>query len=118
MPRKAWDSRPGAAGLVGDGIDNNNNGGIDEGVIKRMEMVVDRRRRPVKVRRTISTVVRDVAWDPVNQAAEPGLQSFPDRDSTGTAYPITPPDCLESARRLFVSLTLEKADPRTPEARP
>ena len=106
---------PGAAGLVGDGIDNNNNGVIDEGVIKRMETVYTVSPTPTIVRRTVSIVVRDVAWDPFNNA--PSLVFIvPNTDSTGTLYQVLPPPATawDSLKRIFVSVTLEKADPQHP----
>jgi Tfp pilus assembly protein PilE len=93
-------------GLFPDGKDNNWNNVTDEGVIKKIETWYDI--AGAVIRRTQSIVCRDVQWDAVNN--RPGLVfSVPGADAGGTAY------AAGSEKRLFVSLTIEKADPRYPK---
>ena len=84
--------------LVPDGIDNNGNGVIDEGVIKKLETWRDT--SGVVQKRTYSTVCRDVK-----------SLSFcvPTRDLTGTAFNPNP------LKIITVSVTLEITDPRYPK---
>lgn len=93
----------GPGGFRATGTDRNGNGVRDEGVVKRLETTYDVNGNVLK--RTVSTVLRDVQWDAANN--RPALVfCVPGADPAGTAYPSG------AERRLFVSVTLERADPQ------
>ncbi len=106
-------NQPGYAnGLAPDRIDNNKNGVTDEGVIKRMETTFDVNGNAIS--RKLSTVLRDVAWDPFNNpgaaaGAPNGAPSFVwmffASDYQGNLY-------NGAVKRIFVTITLEKQDPQ------
>jgi len=102
----------GPGSLKADGVDNNGNGVIDEGVIRRMETTYDVNNNVIK--RSMTTVLRDVQYIPnVNpNLSRPGLVfCIPNADSSGKLYPSG------EEKRLFVSVTMERADPQNPTNR-
>lgn len=106
---------PGCAnGLGPDGLDNNANGVKDEGVIKRLETTFDINGNAIS--RKMSTVVRDVAWDPNNNPGGSAILGLPkgapsfvwmvySTDVNGLTY-------NGANKRIYVTLTLEKQDPQ------
>lgn len=90
-----------------DGIDNNNNGVIDECVIRKLETWYDPNAVDTPLQRTLSTVCRDVQWDPVTR--RPRLVFLmPNADAGGAVY------SAGEQNRVFVLLTLERQDPKFP----
>jgi len=96
----------GPGGFKADGLDNNNNGVVDEGVVKKLETTYDVNGNVIT--RKISTVLRDVQWDAVNN--RPALVfCIPGADPAGTVYPGG------AEKRLFMSVIMERADPQNPK---
>lgn len=96
----------GPNGFAPNGIDDNGNGLIDEGVIKKIESWYDT--AGVLIRRTQSVVARDVKYD--NVAGIGCLKfSVPNQDAVGQPY------APGAEKSIQVSLTLQKRDPRYPK---
>lgn len=97
-------------GYMPDGVDNNRDGVIDEGCIRRMETVYDK--SGVVIQRNYSTPLRNVAWDTANNRPS-FLFMIPSVDPAGQ-----PQLAAGSQKRIFVALTMVKADPRDPRKAP
>ncbi|MBV8881193.1 MAG: type II secretion system protein [Planctomycetaceae bacterium] len=99
------------SGYVADRVDNNKNGVVDEGVIKKMETwfnndgTVDRR--------VITTVCRDVTALQFSISGWPDFVNQKPLDPIKGAVPANAYKVL-AEKNIMISITIKKADPRYP----
>lgn len=99
----------GPNGYIPNGVDDNGNGLVDEGLVRKIESWYDANGNlDIKLGRKISTLVRHVKFD-----AKDGLGGLKftvlSSDATGKTY------TAGSSKSIQVSLTLQKRDPRFPK---
>jgi Tfp pilus assembly protein PilE len=96
-----------------DGVDNNKNGVIDEGVIKRMETTYDT--SGLLVNRTVSVVCRDVqiAGPPTAPPATwvAGKAKIGLTFAVFPSAPAVPPALSQKPNQMMVTVTMERPDP-------
>jgi hypothetical protein len=101
-----------AQGYAPDGLDNNKNGIVDEGVIRRMETTFET--SGIRKSRTVTTVCHDVQI--AGPSAAPPLGWSTTKAKVGLTFLLLPDSAdangvRQSPNRLQVTVTLERPDP-------